>query len=134
MAREFVLSGTFWNFLEPTTTLDRTYEGQPPAGELVIGEKLELDPLPDEVVQQRPNANAVQSMENVLEIQGKYWRSLQRSASKLGYSLSEVLRSESEETETVTAMASLSVANKHISKRTEEEPMEEEVDPAFNHS
>uniref|UniRef100_A0A8C5FQM6 Histone deacetylase n=1 Tax=Gadus morhua TaxID=8049 RepID=A0A8C5FQM6_GADMO len=94
----------------------------------------ELDPLPDEVVQQRPNANAVQSMENVLEIQGKYWRSLQRSASKLGYSLSEVLRSESEETETVTAMASLSVANKHISKRTEEEPMEEEVDPAFNHS
>ncbi|CAL8266329.1 unnamed protein product [Lota lota] len=94
----------------------------------------ELDPLPDEVMQQRPNANAVQSMENVLEIQGKYWRSLQRSASKLGYSLSEVLRSESEETETVTAMALLSVANKHISKRTEEEPMEEEVDPAFNHS
>ena len=30
-----------------------------------------LDPLPDEVVQQRPNANAVQSMENVLEIQGE---------------------------------------------------------------
>uniref|UniRef100_A0A8C5A116 Histone deacetylase n=1 Tax=Gadus morhua TaxID=8049 RepID=A0A8C5A116_GADMO len=94
----------------------------------------ELDPLPDEVVQQRPNANAVQSMENVLEIQGKYWRSLQRSASKLGYSLSEVLRSESEETETVTAMASLSVANKWTIPNIFEEPMEEEVDPAFNHS
>ncbi|KAJ3591963.1 hypothetical protein NHX12_007093 [Muraenolepis orangiensis] len=95
---------------------------------------LQLDPLPDEVVQQRPNPNAVQSMENVLEIQGKYWHSLQRSASKLGYSLSEVLRSESDEAETVSAMALLSVANKHINKRAEEEPMEEEVDPTFNHS
>ena len=35
-----------------------------------------LDPLPDEVVQQRPNANAVQSMENVLEIQGEWWSTL----------------------------------------------------------
>ncbi|CAK6963670.1 histone deacetylase 4 isoform X1 [Scomber scombrus] len=87
----------------------------------------ELDPIPDEVLQQRPNANAVHSMENVLEIQSKYWHSLQRSASTLGCSLSEVLRRDAEEAETVSAMASLSVANKHIGKRAEEEPMEEEA-------
>ncbi|XP_035029815.2 histone deacetylase 4 isoform X1 [Hippoglossus stenolepis] len=87
----------------------------------------ELDPIPDEVMQQRPNANAVQSMEKVIEVQSKYWRSLQRSASTLGCSLSEVLQRDAEEAETVSAMASLSVANKHIGKRAEEEPMEEEV-------
>ncbi|XP_056145275.1 histone deacetylase 4 [Lampris incognitus] len=87
----------------------------------------ELDPLPEEVLQQRPNANAVHSMEKVLEAHSQYWRSLKHSASTLGYSLSEALRCETEEAETVTAMASLSVANKHISKRTEEEPMEEEA-------
>ncbi|XP_057192369.1 histone deacetylase 4 isoform X1 [Triplophysa rosa] len=86
----------------------------------------ELDPLPEEVLQQRPNSNAVQSMEKVLEVHSKYWRSLQRSASTLGYSLLEAQRCETDEAETVTAMASLSVANKHMGKRTEEEPMEEE--------
>ncbi|XP_040912603.1 histone deacetylase 4 isoform X2 [Toxotes jaculatrix] len=87
----------------------------------------ELDPIPDEVLQQRPNANAVHSMEKVIEAHNKYWRSLQRSASTLGCSLSEALRRDAEEAETVSAMASLSVANKHMGKRTEEEPMEEEA-------
>ncbi|XP_047456339.1 histone deacetylase 4 isoform X3 [Mugil cephalus] len=86
----------------------------------------ELDPIPDEVLQQRPNANAVHSMEKVIEVHSKYWRSLQRSASTLGCSLSEALQRDAEEAETVSAMASLSVANKHIGKRAEEEPMEEE--------
>ncbi|XP_059356536.1 histone deacetylase 4-like [Carassius carassius] len=86
----------------------------------------ELDPLPEDVLQQRPNTNAIHSMEKVLEVHSKYWRSLQRSASTLGYSLLEAQRCETEEAETVTAMASLSVANKHMGKRTEEEPMEEE--------
>uniref|UniRef100_A0A3Q3VZ43 Histone deacetylase n=1 Tax=Mola mola TaxID=94237 RepID=A0A3Q3VZ43_MOLML len=87
----------------------------------------ELEPIPDKVMQQRPNANAVRSMEKVLEAHSKYWRSLRRSASTLGYSLSEALQREAEEAETVTAMALLSVANKHIVKRAEEEPMEEEA-------
>uniref|UniRef100_A0AAQ5XNE6 histone deacetylase n=1 Tax=Amphiprion ocellaris TaxID=80972 RepID=A0AAQ5XNE6_AMPOC len=87
----------------------------------------ELDPIPDEVLQQRPNANAVHSMEKVIEIHSKYWRSLQRSASTLGCSLSEALQRDTEEAETVSAMASLSVANKHIGNRAEEEPMEEEA-------
>ncbi|XP_064856857.1 histone deacetylase 4 isoform X1 [Oncorhynchus nerka] len=86
---------------------------------------IELDPIPEEVMQQRPNPNAVHSMEKVLEEHGKYWRSLQRGASTLGHSLSEARQCETEEAETVTAMASLSVANKQ--RRSEEEPMEEEV-------
>nr|XP_046260603.1 histone deacetylase 4 isoform X3 [Scatophagus argus] len=87
----------------------------------------ELDPIPDKVLQQRPNANAVHSLEKVIEAHSKYWRSLQRSASTLGCSLSEALQRDAEEAETVSAMASLSVANKQIVKRAEEEPMEEEA-------
>ncbi|KAJ8253077.1 hypothetical protein GJAV_G00208850 [Gymnothorax javanicus] len=86
----------------------------------------ELDPVPQEVLQQRPNPNAVRSMEKVLEVQSKYWRSVQRYASTVGYSLMEAQKCETEEAETVTAMASLSVANKQLEKRTEDEPMEEE--------
>uniref|UniRef100_A0A671VXI6 Histone deacetylase n=1 Tax=Sparus aurata TaxID=8175 RepID=A0A671VXI6_SPAAU len=71
----------------------------------------ELDPIPDEVLQQRPNANAVHSMEKVIEAHSKYWRSLQRSASTLGCSLSEALQRDAEEAETVSAMASLSVTD-----------------------
>lgn len=48
---------------------------------------------------------------------GKYWRSLQRSASTLGCSLSEALQRETEEAETVSAMALLSVANQRMGKR-----------------
>ncbi|KAF4087129.1 hypothetical protein AMELA_G00092490 [Ameiurus melas] len=86
----------------------------------------ELEPLPEKVLQQRPNLNAVRSMEKVLEAHSKYWRCLQRSVSTLGYSLIEAQKCETEEAETVTAMASLSVATKNMGKRSEEEPMEEE--------
>lgn len=48
---------------------------------------------------------------------GRYWRSLQRSAPTLECSLSEVLRGDADEAETVSAMASLSVANKHFGKK-----------------
>uniref|UniRef100_A0A8C7YJE0 Histone deacetylase n=1 Tax=Oryzias sinensis TaxID=183150 RepID=A0A8C7YJE0_9TELE len=80
----------------------------------------ELEPIPEEVLQQRPNANAVSSLEKVMETHSKYWRSLQRSASTLCCSLSEALQHDVEEAETVSAMASLSVANKHIGKRSTE--------------
>ncbi|XP_057599921.1 histone deacetylase 4 isoform X3 [Hippopotamus amphibius kiboko] len=86
----------------------------------------ELDPLPEKVLQQRPNANAVRSMEKVIEIHSQYWRSLQRLASTAAYSLVEAQTCENEEAETVTAMASLSVGVKAPEKRPDEEPMEEE--------
>ncbi|XP_068542251.1 histone deacetylase 4 isoform X5 [Anas acuta] len=86
----------------------------------------ELDPLPEKVFQQRANANAVHSMEKVIEIHSKYWHSLQRYASTVGYSLVEAQKCENEEAETVTAMASLSVGVKPAEKRPDDEPMEEE--------
>ncbi|XP_057609741.1 histone deacetylase 4 isoform X3 [Chionomys nivalis] len=86
----------------------------------------ELDPLPEKVLQQRPNANAVHSMEKVMDIHSKYWRCLQRLSSTVGHSLIEAQKCENEEAETVTAMASLSVGVKPAEKRSEEEPMEEE--------
>ncbi|PKK29446.1 histone deacetylase 4, transcript variant X6, partial [Columba livia] len=86
----------------------------------------ELDPLPEKVFQQRANANAVHSMEKVIEIHSKYWHSLQRYSSTVGYSLVEAQKCENEEAETVTAMASLSVGVKAAEKRPDDEPMEEE--------
>nr|XP_019567264.1 PREDICTED: histone deacetylase 4 isoform X2 [Rhinolophus sinicus] len=86
----------------------------------------ELDPLPEKVLQQRPNANAVRSVEKVIEIHSQYWRSLQRLSPTAAYSLVEAQKCENEEAETVTAMASLSVGVKPAEKRPEEEPMEEE--------
>ncbi|XP_047399383.1 histone deacetylase 4 isoform X2 [Sciurus carolinensis] len=86
----------------------------------------ELEPLPEKVLQQRPNANAVRSMEKVMEIHSKYWRCLQRLSSTAGRSLIEAQKCDNEEAETVTAMASLSVGVKPTEKRPDEEPMEEE--------
>ncbi|XP_037017411.2 histone deacetylase 4 isoform X2 [Artibeus jamaicensis] len=86
----------------------------------------ELQPLPEEVLQRRPNANAVRSMEKVVEIHSQYWRSLQRLPSPAAYSLIEAQKCENEEAETVTAMASLSVGVKPAERRPDEEPMEEE--------
>uniref|UniRef100_A0A669E1F1 histone deacetylase n=1 Tax=Oreochromis niloticus TaxID=8128 RepID=A0A669E1F1_ORENI len=71
----------------------------------------ELDPLPKAVLEQRPNPNAVRSLEKVLETHSKYWRSVQRYSPRLGLSLLEAKRGDSEEAEAVSAMASLSVAN-----------------------
>uniref|UniRef100_A0AAQ5ZEU9 Histone deacetylase n=1 Tax=Amphiprion ocellaris TaxID=80972 RepID=A0AAQ5ZEU9_AMPOC len=76
----------------------------------------ELDPLPKAVLEQRPNPNAVRSLEKVIETHSKYWRSVHRYSPRLGLSLLEAKRGDSEEAEAVSAMASLSV----------EEPMEEE--------
>ncbi|KAK2496467.1 hypothetical protein MC885_016284 [Smutsia gigantea] len=93
----------------------------------------ELDPLPEKVLQQRPNANAVRSMEKVIEVHsklstvcsardppraGQYWRPLQRPCPTVGYSLVEAQKHENEEAETVTAMASLSVGVGAAEKRS----------------
>uniref|UniRef100_A0A673W6N5 Histone deacetylase n=1 Tax=Salmo trutta TaxID=8032 RepID=A0A673W6N5_SALTR len=85
----------------------------------------QLDPLPQVLLEQRPNQNAVSSIEKVIETHSKYWRSMQRGSPRLGLSVLEAQRGDSEEAETVSAMASLSVANKQ--SRSEEEPMEEEA-------
>uniref|UniRef100_A0A8C1TVM1 Histone deacetylase n=1 Tax=Cyprinus carpio TaxID=7962 RepID=A0A8C1TVM1_CYPCA len=71
---------------------------------------IELEPLSADILKQRPNENAVSSIEKVLENHSQYWRSVQRVESSTGLSLLEAQRGDSEENETVTAMASLSVA------------------------
>ncbi|XP_077088209.1 histone deacetylase 4-like isoform X2 [Siphateles boraxobius] len=85
---------------------------------------IELEPFPADVLKQRPNENAVRSIEKVLESHSQYWSCVQRSASGVDLSLLEAQRGDSDENETVTAMASLSVAA--MEKRAEDEPMEEE--------
>ncbi|XP_041324176.1 histone deacetylase 7 [Pyrgilauda ruficollis] len=56
---------------------------------------------------------------------GRYWVAVQRFASKLGCSFLEAQHHEADEVETVTALASLSVAVM-VEKRAQEEPMEQE--------
>ncbi|NXL79331.1 HDAC7 deacetylase, partial [Leptocoma aspasia] len=70
----------------------------------------EPEPLPEDSVRQKPNANAVRSLQAVIQAQSKYWGAVQRSASKLGCSFLEAQHHEADEVETVTALASLSVA------------------------
>ncbi|XP_039179394.1 histone deacetylase 4 isoform X3 [Crotalus tigris] len=85
-----------------------------------------LDPIPEEILQQTANVNAVHSIEKVIEIHSKYWHSLQRYSSTVSYSLIDAQKCDNEE-ETVTAMASLSVGVKPLpEKKLDEEPMEED--------
>nr|XP_045013988.1 histone deacetylase 5 isoform X5 [Jaculus jaculus] len=95
---------------------------------------VELQPLDEAVLQQKPNVNAVATLEKVIEIQGKHWSCVQRFATGLGRSLREAQAGETEEAETVSAMALLSVGAEQAqaasalehTPRPAEEPMEQE--------
>ncbi|XP_074892453.1 LOW QUALITY PROTEIN: histone deacetylase 5 [Buteo buteo] len=91
---------------------------------------LELEPLDSSLLQQKPNVNAVATLEKVIEIQSKHWGSVKRFAATVGCSLLEAQKGEAEEAETVTAMALLSVGaeqgNADPQPRPAEEPMEAE--------
>lgn len=95
---------------------------------------VELQPLDEAVLQQKPSINAVATLEKVIEIQSKHWSCVQRFATGLGCSLREAQTGEKEEAETVSAMALLSMgaeqaqaaATQEHSPRPAEEPMEQE--------
>ncbi|XP_054032826.1 histone deacetylase 5 isoform X2 [Dryobates pubescens] len=91
---------------------------------------LELEPLDSSLLQQKPNVNAVATLEKVIEIQSRHWGSVKRFAAAVGCSLLEAQKGEAEEAETVTAMALLSVGAEQGSTdpqpRPAEEPMEAE--------
>ncbi|XP_068067941.1 histone deacetylase 5 isoform X2 [Anomalospiza imberbis] len=93
---------------------------------------LELEPLDPALLQQKPNVNAVATLEKVIEIQSRHWGSVRRFAAAVGRSLLEAQRGDTEEAETVTAMALLSVGAERGRDGTEpparpaEEPMEAE--------
>lgn len=92
---------------------------------------MELVPIDNSVLQQRPNDNALSTLERVIGIQRKHWSSL--NTMTVGHSLLEAQRGEAEEAEAVTALASLSVdteqSNTDCISRPLEEPMEEEPAP-----
>uniref|UniRef100_A0A8D0GGD8 Histone deacetylase n=1 Tax=Sphenodon punctatus TaxID=8508 RepID=A0A8D0GGD8_SPHPU len=69
----------------------------------------ELEPLSEESLRQKPNANAVRSLETVIRVQSQYWGTVRCFAPTVGYSFLEAQHHDSEEVETVTALASLSV-------------------------
>ncbi|KAM5179938.1 histone deacetylase 7 isoform 5-T5 [Mantella aurantiaca] len=87
----------------------------------------ELDPLPEETLRQRPNPNAVRSLETVIQVQSKYWTSVKRFASKVRYSLLEAQKLDRDEVDTVTALKSLSVGPIPAgNSESQDEPMEED--------
>ncbi|KAM7074421.1 histone deacetylase 5 isoform 14-T14 [Ciconia maguari] len=94
---------------------------------------LELEPLDPSLLQQKPNVNAVATLEKVIEIQSKHWSSVKRFAAAVGCSLLEAQKGEMEEAETVTAMALLSVGAEGGSADPQPRPAEEpmEAEPAL---
>nr|XP_033786835.1 histone deacetylase 4-like [Geotrypetes seraphini] len=94
----------------------------------LLGNK--LDPLPEDCLNLIPNSNGASSLKKITDIQSKYWKSVERYSVPAGSCLADTQKREREETETVSAMASLSV---HVTQcfpqennRTAGEPMEEE--------
>ncbi|XP_058930986.1 histone deacetylase 9 isoform X16 [Kogia breviceps] len=88
----------------------------------------ELEPLAEDILQQTPNMNAVISLQKIIEIQSKYWKSVRTVSVPRGCALAGAQLQE--ETETVSALASLTVDVEQPfareDTRTAGEPMEEE--------
>uniref|UniRef100_A0A8B9WDK2 Histone deacetylase n=1 Tax=Bos mutus grunniens TaxID=30521 RepID=A0A8B9WDK2_BOSMU len=88
----------------------------------------ELEPLAEDVLHQTPNMNAVISLQKIIEIQSQYWKSVRMVAMPRGCALAGAQLQE--ETETVSALASLTVDVEQPfaqeDNRTAGEPMEEE--------
>nr|KAF6338095.1 histone deacetylase 9 [Pipistrellus kuhlii] len=88
----------------------------------------ELDPLAEDTLHQTPNVNAVTSLQKIIEIQSKYWKSVRTAAVPRGCALAGAQLQE--ETDTVSALASLTVDVEQPfaqeDSRIAGEPMEEE--------
>uniref|UniRef100_A0A3B3Q227 Histone deacetylase n=1 Tax=Paramormyrops kingsleyae TaxID=1676925 RepID=A0A3B3Q227_9TELE len=85
---------------------------------------IEMEPLPEETLQQKPSVNAVRSLQRVLLVHGEYWPSVKHTVHTVDLSFRQAQRHEHEENDTVTALASLSVGVLHSKSRTHEEPMD----------
>ncbi|KAF6085945.1 histone deacetylase 9 [Phyllostomus discolor] len=88
----------------------------------------ELEPLAEDTLHQTPNMNAVISLQKIIEIQSKYWKSVRMAAVPRGCAPAGPQLQE--ETETVSALASLTVDVEQPfaqeDSRIAGEPMEEE--------
>lgn len=92
----------------------------------LLGNK--VDPLSEEGWKQKPNLNAIRSLEAVIRVHSEYWGCMQRLASRPDSWVHRVPGADAEEVEAVTALASLSVgilAEERTSGQLveEEEPM-----------
>uniref|UniRef100_T1JB29 Histone deacetylase n=1 Tax=Strigamia maritima TaxID=126957 RepID=T1JB29_STRMM len=89
--------------------------------------------LKEEELVRKPCKPAIETLQKVLSVQAIHWPCVKRWAHTYGYSLVEAQQKEKEEVETVTALASLSMAHPaqpHLQRRHEssehEEPMDED--------
>ncbi|XP_029995632.1 histone deacetylase 7 isoform X2 [Sphaeramia orbicularis] len=83
------------------------------------------EPLPEEVLLEKPNANSVRSLQTVIQIQSQYWQSVKAYSGSVALSYMAAQRRDCEEADAVNALASLSVgvlSNKSLP----DEPMEHE--------
>lgn len=81
------------------------------------------EPLPEEILLQKPSANGVRSLQTVIQIQSQYWQSVKAYSGSVGLSYLAAQSRDCEETDAVNALASLSVGvlpNKSLP----DEPME----------
>ncbi|XP_062247875.1 histone deacetylase 7 isoform X1 [Platichthys flesus] len=85
------------------------------------------EPLSEEVLLQKPNANAVKSLQTVIQIQSQYWQSVKANSGSVGLSHLSAQTRDCEETDAVNALASLSVGVLS-SKSGPDEPMEHDCD------
>ncbi|XP_043822561.1 histone deacetylase 7 isoform X1 [Dromiciops gliroides] len=92
----------------------------------LLGNK--VDPLSEESWKQKPNLNAIRSLEAVIRVHSKYWGSMQWLASSPDSWVPSVAMADTEEVETVSALASLSVGIL-AEKRPSEQLTEEEEEP-----
>ncbi|XP_055348339.1 histone deacetylase 4-like isoform X2 [Paramacrobiotus metropolitanus] len=87
-------------------------------------------PIREEVLVSKPNVNCVESLEEVIRIQMRFWPCLKRTAGTVGWSLLEAQQREramqSQPEPPTGAMASLSVAAIVGSTTREEEPMDQD--------
>ncbi|XP_037026275.1 histone deacetylase 4 isoform X5 [Bradysia coprophila] len=90
------------------------------------------DPAPifESELSRCPTQNALNTLQKTIAIQMSHWPCVKRLAHTAGLSAMQALKSEREESETVTAMASLSMQNPNrksqISVEESEEPMEQD--------
>ncbi|XP_065142539.1 histone deacetylase 7 isoform X1 [Paramisgurnus dabryanus] len=98
------------------------------ASEACVSALLGLEePLAESTLLQTPNANAVLSLQRVLQIQSQYWSSVKSLMGTVGMSFLSAQSKDCEETDTVNAMASLSVAVL-TGNSLADEPMEHDED------
>lgn len=85
------------------------------------------EPLAEDVLLQKPSANAVHSLQTVIQIQSQYWQSVKPCSGSVALSYLAAQRRDCEETDAVNALASLTVGVL-TSKSLPDEPMEHDSD------